>query len=295
MFTQILIPLDGSTLAERALPYAQQLALPGATLHLVRVVDVFQYLTWSPFAPPLLPATVDEMVNAEYEAADAYLHAVQQRLPGAGVRVAALEVRGNAAQTLLDYEGATHIDLVVMATHGRSGLARFALGSVADQLVHHGSVPLLLVHAFGTPATLERLLVPLDGSPLAEQGLAVARTLASQVACELLLLHVIGKEEERPGAERYLAEEAQYLRAAQIACAQQVTLGNPAAVILDAAGNGRTIVMATHGRSGPARWALGSVADRVAHHTQSAVLLIRAGAVAAHEPLSTATAAGIGR
>ena len=295
MFTQILVPLDGSTLAERALPYAQQLTLSGTTLHLVRVVDAFRDLRWSPYLPAMLPTTVDEIVNAETKTVTTYLQAVQQRLQVSSVRTATPQVLGTTAETLLEYERTAQIDLVVMATHGRSGVARFALGSVADHLVHHGSVPLLLVHAFATSASLARLVLPLDGSPLAEQGLTVARTLAGQVAREVLLLRVVATEEERPEAERYLTGIAQHLQGAQVTCTQQVTMGDPTTAILNAAGNERTIVMATHGRSGLARWTLGSVADRVAHHTQSAVLLVRAGAVAPHESLATATTAGVGR
>jgi nucleotide-binding universal stress UspA family protein len=293
VFTQILVPLDGSELAERSLPCAQQLAvLTGATLHLVRVTDLPQSIYWSPVPAYILPSTYDDLLAAEAKESTAYLDAVRERLQAATLQVRTLHLTGRAAATLLDYERDAHIDLVVMASHGRSGLARFALGSVADQLLHHGSAPLLLVRAFGTPATLQRIVVPLDGSPLAEAALPAARVLQGSVVREVALVRVIDAEVQRPEAERYLAEVCRRLQHEQVTCLQQVTLGDPAQIIIDVAGTDKTIVMATHGRSGLTRWALGSVADRVARHAETAVLLLRAGAPVPAGATSVQTAPG---
>src|SRR5918912_701310 len=163
-------------------------------------------------------------------------------------------------------------------SHGRSGLARFALGSVAERLVRHGTAPVLLVHAFGPPITLQHAVVPLDGSAPAEAALRVVKGLAPDVVREVTLVRVIEGPEQRAEAERYLAEAAQQLQVDHLACRQQVERGNVAQVILDVAGPDKLVVMATHGRSGLTRWALGSVADRVAHGGVGAVLLVRAGA-----------------
>jgi nucleotide-binding universal stress UspA family protein len=90
------------------------------------------------------------------------------------------------------------------------------------------------------------------------------------------LLRVIAAPDEGPAAERYLDAVALRLPGEGLVCRRQVAQGNPAQVISDVAGTDMLVVMATHGRSGLTRWALGSVADRVARHAAAAVLLVRA-------------------
>jgi nucleotide-binding universal stress UspA family protein len=284
MFQQIMVPLDGSELAERALPCAEQLGVAtGATLHLVHVVELAPPLTW-PFAPAYLPGSVhDDLVAQETQQATAYLDKMRERVAAGGVHVRTEQMVGYAAATLLDYERDAGIDLVVMCSHGRTGLARFALGSVAERLLHHGTAPVLLVRPFGDPVTLEHAVVPLDGSERAEEALRVVDQLVRYVVHEVTLLRVIGAAEEGPEAERYLEEVARRLKQEHLACWQRVAQGDPAEAIIDMAGTDKLVVMATRGRSGLTRWALGSVADRVAHGGVAAVLLVRAGA-APHTP-----------
>src|SRR5919202_7128286 len=285
MFQQIMVPLDGSELAERALPCAARLGVAtGATLHLVHVVELAPPLTW-PFAPAYLPGSVyDDLVAQEIQQATAYLDKMRERVAAGGVHVRTEQMVGYAAATLLDYERDAGIDLVVMCGHGRTGLARFALGSVAEHLLRHGTAPVLLVRPFGDPVSLEHAVVPLDGSALAEEALRVVKGLAPDVVREVTLVRAIEGPERRSGAENYLAEAAQQLQVDHLACRRQVELGNAAQVILDVAGPDKLVVMATHGRSGLTRWALGSVADRVAHGGAAAVLLVRAGATERPQP-----------
>lgn len=157
MVTQIMVPVDGSDAAERALPHAEQLALAtGATLHVVRVVDVA--VTWVPgssFAPAYL--LYGAHIAAEMAAAAAYLETLHERLTRAGVRIRMERLTGYTAAALLEYERDMGIDLVVMCSHGRSGRTRFAYGSVAARLLRHGAAPVLLVRAAGTPPALEQL------------------------------------------------------------------------------------------------------------------------------------------
>jgi nucleotide-binding universal stress UspA family protein len=279
MFQQIMVPLDGSELAERALPCAEQLGVAtGATLHLVHVVELAPPLTW-PFEPAYLPSSVyDDLVAQETQQATAYLDKMRGRVAASGAHVRTEQMVGYAAATLLDYERDAGIDLVVMCSHGRTGLARFALGSVAERLVRHGTAPVLLVRPFGDPVTLEHAVVPLDGSERAEEALRVVDHLARCVVQEVTLLRVIGAAEEGPEAERYLEEVAGRLTQKHLACSRRVTQGDSAEAIIDVAGTDKLVVMATRGRSALTRWALGSVADRVAHGGVAAVLLVRAGA-----------------
>lgn len=272
MFTQILVPLDGSALAERALPSAERLAqTSGATLHLVRVLDLLAYAAWAP-VPAYVPDAASE--QAEHEA-HAYLAAQCDRLRATGLTVRADAPEGNVAVSLLDYERAAAIDLVVMCSHGRSGLVRFALGSVAERLLRYGTAPLLLVRAFGPPVALAHAVVPLDGSKHAEQALDLIARLEGAVVREVTLLRVIDRPADGPEAEAYLSAVARRLpERLRVRC--RVEQGDPAAQIITAAGTDGLVIMATHGRVGLARWALGSVADRVAHGGAAGVLLLRA-------------------
>src|SRR5919197_4522264 len=279
MFQQIMVPLDGSELAERALPCAERLGVAtGATLHLVHVVELAPPLTW-PFAPAYLPGSVyDDVVAQETQQATAYLDKMRERVAASGVHVRTEQMVGYAAATLLDYERDVGIDLVVMCSHGRTGLARLALGSVAERLLHHGTAPVLLVRPFGDPVTLEHAVVPLDGSERAEEALRVVDQLEHDIVHEVTVLRVIGAAQEGPEAERYLDEVAGRLTQEHLACRRRVEQGDPAETIIDVARTDKLVVMATRGRSGLTRWALGSVADRVAHGGAAAVLLVRAGA-----------------
>lgn len=288
MLQQILVPVDGSELAERALPCAARLArASGATLHLVQVVG-------SP--PPAWGATLglylpdsayDDVVAAETRAAAAYLDGLRTRLEADGLSVRATHLVGDVASLLLDYEREAGIDLVVLCSHGRGGLARFTLGSIAARLLHHGAVPVLLVRAFGAPVDLTQAVMPLDGSRLAEEALPVVAALAGPIVQGVTLLRVAGSDEDGVEAERYLNGLAERLRREVAAlrgdgaCRVQVTEGDPAQVILETAGADRLVVMATHGRSGLTRWPVGSVTDRVARGGAAGVLAVRAGAASA--------------
>ena len=274
MLRQIMVPLDGSDRAEQALPYAVQLAKGlNAALHLVRVDDLLASLTWS-VAPPYIPPDAYE---AEASQAEAYLAGVRKRLEGPGLQVRQRVLRGAAALSLLDYEREAHIDLVAMCSHGRSGVARFAFGSVADRILRHGSAPVLLVHAFGEQLDPTRVVVPLDESERAEAALPVVAELGGSVVREVTLLQVIDAEGDEAAAQAYLATAARSLEHASVQCRQRVTRGEPAQTIVEVAGAHALVIMATHGRSGLTRWALGSVADRVSRGGTAGVLLVRTG------------------
>jgi nucleotide-binding universal stress UspA family protein len=279
VFRQIMTPLDGSPTAERALPYAAQVAAAtGASLHLVRVVDP-PIAGSTTAAQPVPPVGAAEAVRAAEAEAAGYLDALRARPELGGmqvqVRVPVSSQPGAAAATLLDYERDAGIDLVVATTHGRTGLDRFALGSVAAHLLRYGTASLLLLRAFGQPASLTEVVVPLDGSVPAEWALRVVDELGGTVVRQATLLEVIARE-ERPQAEGYLASVAARLQKAGLTYHQRVESGDPAQAILELAGDTRLVVMATRGRTGLTRWPLGTVADRVAHSGEVSVWLVRA-------------------
>ena len=304
MYTRLLVPLDGSELAEQVLPPVRSLAKGlHARVDLLRV--------FSPVTPDLIdPAHgqyVDRVAEALRVQAQDYLDAVAAPLRREGIAVACEVHEGNAADLIVraaEWEPGT---LVAMATHGRSGIGRWVLGSITDKVLHATTKPLLVVRARqGAPpagAPLRSVIVPLDGSPLAEQVLPHAAALAEALALRVVLARVSPTTEELYRASGFLGgmyqdiatqveEEAQhYLREVGARLREQRGLsveerllrGHPAGAIVELAQEtpGTLVAMTTHGRSGIGRWMLGSVTGRVVRHAPCPVLVVRATAAGA--------------
>jgi nucleotide-binding universal stress UspA family protein len=144
MFREVMVPLDGSELAEQALPEATYLAsVAHGTLHLVRVVEVPSAVRMQGVGAPV--NVYEQMIAEQRREAMAYLERMRSRLAADGRQVYSRQLDGDEAGALLDYAREAGIDLIVMTTHGRTGLLRWALGTVADRVAHSGSVPVLLV------------------------------------------------------------------------------------------------------------------------------------------------------
>ena len=183
-------------------------------------------------------------------------------------------------------------DLVVLMTHGRGGLKRWVWGSVAEHVVRHCPVPLLLgsAKAAKLPEQIERILVPLDGSKHAASILGLVKDLALSLRAQVVLVsaywidayhHVhslgIDAKDMRDAAEAHVQEHAADLEHHNIRTATAVERNHPAELILAAAEStgADLIAMTTHGRTGVKRWLLGSVAERVLRASPLPVLLVR--------------------
>jgi nucleotide-binding universal stress UspA family protein len=290
MTRRILVPLDGSPLAEAALPHAIAMARAGGDeLLLLRAVtptEASQSLFWKATVPAELRAEWEE---ATLERADVELRDVAERLRAEGLRVTTeVAAADDAAATVVARaDQDTNIGLVVMATHGRGGVGRWVLGSVASKVLQAVATPLLLVRVHGARPAAEvayrTVLAPLDGSEFAEQALAEARLIAASGA-ELVLAAVTTDHEDAPLTESERVRAATYLdgivarlRADRIAVRARVLAGSPAERILDAAEEEHAdlIVMATHGRGGWRLLWLGSVASKVVEAAEAPVLLVR--------------------
>jgi nucleotide-binding universal stress UspA family protein len=282
-FRHLLVPLDGAELAASVLPLARILALStGAELTLVTV----------------LPADIEP---AWTRGSADYLQEVAAPMRAAGVVVHTTIRLGEPAAAILELVAECEADLVVMATHGRSGLGRAVLGSVADQVLRSGPVPVLLLHPnqHRTEA-LRTVLVPVDGTPGAAMVLATAVPLARSSGAKLVLVRAtvplplwlyeptlglntgplidpMWNEDARLAAEAYAEGLAARLRRAGLAAAGQGISGLPGAAIVAAAeaADADLIVMSTHGRGGPLRSILGSVANEVVRQSRRPVLLVR--------------------
>lgn len=285
--SRILVPLDGSVLAERALPAAERIArATGSTIVLARIVPLNVWTATMPGAA--LPAeTYQRMVDDQMRLAQEYLERVAGELRLRPVPVQTHVELGEAVSALLGMEQRLRIGLIVMTTHARIGMARLALGSVADGLVRGGQVPVLLLRPSlegdrDQVPQLERALVPLDGSAVAETALDVVLRLAGGLLRHVTLLRVVSPVEGEEG----LATARQYLRGQHLKLAEclvgrscaisdLVLQGDPAERIIQSVRKEYDlIVMATHGETGIRRWAVGSVADRVLHDADVPLLVV---------------------
>jgi nucleotide-binding universal stress UspA family protein len=187
-------------------------------------------------------------------------------------------LQGTVSHTLLEFEAEERPDLVVMSTHGRTGLARFALGSVTDRLVREGMAPVLVTRLSSeATAQLGRALVMLDGSGVAEEVLPVVQSLAGKPIQSVLLYRVAADPDDRQAALTYLEGVAARLQGAiPVEC--KVDIGEPRHDIDRASESADLVVLCTHGRTGFDRLRHGSVADYVMRHVDKPALLVRAGA-----------------
>ena len=285
----ILVPLDGSPRAERALPVARRLALAlHRPLLLARIIAPIVYPVAS-FDTPAPPEVYQEIAYDEVSLAEQYLRDQQQALQRGGVTVETYSGHGPAGNGLLNLCATHPVGLVVMTTHGRTGLLRTALGSVADQLVRSSHIPVLLLRSGNeqndeaAAHAMEHILMPLDGSPLAESALDVAGALAGTVAHHVTLLQVVSytiDPADRAAAQTYLQTRAQQLQArlGERDCHVDTALTEGAVpsekIEQYAQKAGCLVVMATHGRGGLRRLAMGSVADQVLRLSRTPLLIV---------------------
>jgi nucleotide-binding universal stress UspA family protein len=290
MLDSILVPLDGSSLAERAVPYATALAgAARAKLVLMRAL---------PIRPPGSAIDEQEGIRSELEHYADGLRATGLTVDVIVHRVYVVDV----ARAICAAAEERHAGLIVMSTHGRSGLDRWIYGSVADTVLRQSEIPVLLVpppaeQPLPTDRPL-RVLVPLDGSELAEEALGIAEQLAETVGAELVLLRVVeppgyalygdgfaylpyDEEAELNDARAYLQAHVDRLRADGKPAAMRVVLGPPATVVTQAAQEtgADLVAMATHGRGGLARLVLGSIAASTLQRATVPVLLVRPAAL----------------
>lgn len=290
MLQSLLVPLDGSEFSERTLPLAQGLArATGASLHLAHVhvshpPDHFLSNTQFHFEG----LDMEEYEERHRAQEEAYLAEVLDRVRSDGTRVDTVLLEGRVADQIAAHATAVDADMIVITTHGHSGVSRMWLGSVADALVRTTHLPLLVLHPGKEgnvpPEVLSfrNILVPLDGSELATAILRPARDIAAATDAQLTLAHVISStaiigsrlfpllpDDIAPAMKKavaYLEERADELRDEGFAVETRVVEHEiPAKAICWMAEDAGAdlIAIATHGYGGVKRAFLGSVADKV--------------------------------
>jgi len=294
MFDSILVPTDGSDHARRAAAHAGALAeAVDATVHLVSAVDLDAEA--GPFsAGGIGEEYLDELKAEAREDVEATTGAL------AGVDTHTEVVTGRPSEAIVGYADDAGVDLVAMGTHGRTGLRRQVLGSVAERVISHASVPVLAVRAPGEdaatdPGTYEEILVPTGSDGPSETALSYAFDLAQRADARIHAVHAVSPGPGVTSADLAMpssvlsaltsaGEEATEVvadraRAAGLAAVTEVRGGRPSKALVEYADENGVdcIVMATAGRSGLSRFLLGSTTEAVVRRAPHPVFTVDEG------------------
>lgn len=282
---KILVPLDGSKTAESVLPYVKYLAKRFGSEVEVLGVGI---------------GRKDRRVN---RLLGDYIESTTSNLRDEKIEAAPVIIYGSAADKILSYSKQNDSDLIIMATHGRSGVTRWWIGSVADKIVSQAITPVLLIPSKKQKAaqvkkgdvSISKILVPLDGSDTGQAALDHVELVARETNASVHLIQVIsppgametsvfGNAEwdsffkaMQDTANDYLRSIIDGLKAKGITAKYDIVIGDPAHQIIKSAAKDKVdlVAMSTHGRTGIARWVIGSVADRVLHGARMPMWLVR--------------------
>ncbi|MBM3945285.1 MAG: hypothetical protein FJ317_07355, partial [SAR202 cluster bacterium] len=288
MYSRLLVCLDGSPLAEQVLPYAIQVSRGlNVPIELLVVVNNQPPFVDSYFTTFSTATYLEEAMKAVREQARDYLRKTVKQLKAKKLTVTSSRLEGYPAEQILKEAAAKKDTMIAITTHGRSGLGRTLFGSVADKVLRESTSPVLLVRASddaSQPAdrAIETLVVPLDGSPLAERILPHVTALANGLSLDVtLMMTLIATLEPAPGQKAGKEPEEAYIKQIRQAAAdylkgaagrvrkagvekvdERIGFGPAAGLITQQADEtkGSLIAMTTHGRSGVERWWFGSVA-----------------------------------
>jgi nucleotide-binding universal stress UspA family protein len=297
VFARIVVPLDGSALAEQALPYARAIGGESAELILVTVLppaDRHQDLVGRTVAP-----NAGDQSDAETATREGLRRAARTWLgerPGIQLEITA----GDPATEILRVADQRGAGLIVLAGHGRGAVGRAVFGSVADRVAHASPVPVMIVRPRDATAELaqviiRRLVVPHDGSELGARAVPIAEALARQLNVPVMLVRAVDLaevlrpiadellipssvvEDAQTAARQSLEEAATPLRDTGVVAEGEVWIGPAFNVIVEAVQTGDVIVLCSHGRSGVTRWLLGSVAEKLVREGPVPVIVVPVG------------------
>ncbi|HBP22722.1 MAG TPA: hypothetical protein DEA08_33695 [Planctomycetes bacterium] len=274
---KVLIPLDGSSLADGILPHVPRVLMRAAAqLHLLRV----------------LAPDADE--ESEQQAQRHLEAAVEQLVATGETEVGSSTERGeDPADTILSLAEEGGYDLIAMATHGRTGVARLVRGSVAERVLRHARIPVYMVSREGLlrdndEVRFDRVMIALDGSPQAAKIIPLVLPFVTDSQAEVVLLHVsvpgkdsvhpvpeVAKSRAQEKAEAALDSVAEMLTTAGVEVHVLGAYGDPAEQLLEAAERQDVdlLAMTSHGRTGLSRWRFGSVAEKVLRQARCPLLI----------------------
>lgn len=283
MLDRILVPLDGSRAAEVALDIVKQ--IPSRQIQLLGV------------EPDHIDLSATSTATQDREA---YLESIAVALRGQGRYTTTMVTLGSPAEQISAMAGSA--DLTVMSSHGHGAMGRVLFGSVADSVARHAPTPTLIVRGEQWKATaLQRIVVPLDGSDLAEQSLPLAVSLARDMDLPVHLVRVVDfdlvaatvlaglsaaeacarqQAELAREARAYLVQQSHTYQSPDCPVTNEILIGYPTGELLATIQPDDLTVLSTHARGGFDRWMMGSVAEDLVRQSAGPVLLVRATAEA---------------
>ncbi len=330
-FKKILIPLDGSEHSEKIGGFIAGVARPlGSEVVLLAVVNLSDVLlpekSAEPGHPvpgrtpqdrpgvekpgaglgsggrgPVEPGFGTQVIDRAVEFATDYLAREVERLDASGIKAVSRVVVGEPAEQIVKQAREVGADMIAMATHRESSLARGILGSVTDRVLHATSVPVMVIHPKGVAAFAGNagapnvVVVPLDGSALSEAAVPVALEIAESCASDVVFIRAVrfayygvsgpgieyyageyGIAEQRREALAYLGKFVKQAEALKLKSRAIAAIGSAAFRIIEEAESleGPLIVMGTHGAGGFKRWVIGSVTDKVVRSAGVPVLVL---------------------
>lgn len=296
MFKRILLPLDRSSLAECVLPHAVAVARAfDSQVTLAHVMGQRDRASWRRAVDPLNW----QIKRAE---AESYLADLALRLQNAGLQAEKVILEGPAAERIVEFSRKNDIPLVMLSSHGQSGLSSWNVSSVVQKIILRAHTSIMIVHAYQpvspdvTGLRYRRLLLPLDGSQRAECVLPMASTLARSHEAHILLAHVVRRPEmprrTRPTdddveladriVERNQAEATQYLeqlrpRISGETQARILVSDHVAATLHELVDQEKIdlVLFAAHGYSGQTRWPYGSVVNSFITYGTTSLMIVQ--------------------
>jgi len=302
MFNRILVPLDGSKLAEQILPYVRITAGAFQTpIHLLSIVSMLPFAALQPMQNPRRRELINSLLGKTLE----YLSEVKASLDDLGVPISYAVQEGDTPSWIVREAEQDPGTLIAISTHGRSGITRWIMGSVTNDVLHASQNPILVIRSqdertYRPEAKLEVVVVPLDGSPGAESILPYAAALAKALDLKVVLTTVpspsfsLGTfdrvtaayesilEAEESYSKNYLRNVASDLRRRGLgSVSERVAHGHVPTAVVDVVKDypDCLVALASHGRIGFERWAVGSVADHVVRRSGEPVLVVPRSAV----------------
>jgi nucleotide-binding universal stress UspA family protein len=278
MYERIIVPLDGSKLAEAALPYAEELAAKmGSSISLLTVLEsgeIVQSKKHNTYIQKIAKITSCH--------AEKYNECIENK----SNQILTVTLAGNPAEKIIDYASTLPFPLIIMASHGRSGFNRWAVGSIADKVVRaNASHPVMLIRAKKSCADIrekrifKKALVTLDGSETSEVVIPYITEIASKLQMALTFLQIVEKNNySYSDAKDYLQSKCNLCVKAGIKKVEyKVTDGSVANEIIDFADTFAfdLVAMSTRGKTGINHWSLGSVAQKVFLGGNTPLLLVK--------------------
>jgi nucleotide-binding universal stress UspA family protein len=294
----IVVPLDGSESGERAIPWAKAVAGDTADIVLLEVTPVASSVR-----------TIDgQIVGTAETIQEGYRQMAQQQLNeslgrwfGSKEKVSTSIATGDPGEQILAVAAEQNADLIVMSSHGRGAVGRFVSGSVADRVVRHAPLPVMIVGPEGdiaTDASIRRIVAPVEASPLSVAALPVAGSLSLLTGASVTVVHVmvttsgvimlypdvvgtLPPSAYETAQEHLTAEARDLVDKAVMALADlgveatgEIYSGNPAESIISVLKPGDVIVLSSHARQGLARWVIGSTSMKLIRNGQAPVVVV---------------------